>query len=334
VNITPMQRYHLLRHDDGTDVTGPADWATRRAVLLERIQSIEYGHVPPAPDDVQFHCIIGHDPRHLSPAQHRQYQISTSGLMFTFDLFLPNPSDPAPVIVCGDACWHPIDETILRLALSRGVAVASFNRCEVSPDNAALNRTTGLHRTIPGDYGAVAAWAWAYQRVVDVLVKLDDVIDASRIILTGHSRGGKAALLAGATDTRVALVNPNGSGCCGAGSFRVRGEKSERLGDILRFTHWFSPALSAYAGREDELPFDQDALVAAVAPRAVLLTEASDDHWANPTGTTATFTSARDVYRLLGVADKIAIHFRPGRHDHALPDWTALLDSGAPLRSA
>src|SRR5437763_10803261 len=108
----------------------------------------------------------------------------------------------------------------------------------------------------------MAAWAWGYHRAVDFLVTLRSV-DKDRIAVTGHSRGGKAALLAGAIDARVALTAPNCSGCGGAGCFRFRGPQSERLADILQsFPGWFTPRLRDFIGREDQLPFDQHELKA------------------------------------------------------------------------
>ena len=55
--------------------------------------------------------------------------------------------------------------------------------------------------------GSIASWAWGLARGVDYLEQTDGV-DPDRIALVGQSRLGKAALLAAATDLRVALVIP------------------------------------------------------------------------------------------------------------------------------
>jgi len=144
--------------------------------------------------------------------------------------------------------------------------------------------------------------------------------------VTGHSRGGKTALLAGATEERIAVTAPNDSGCCGAGCTRSPDEGGERLADITRgFPHWFSPRLSGFVGKEFDLPFDQHALKAAVAPRALLSTEARDDTWASPRGTRLTHEAAREIYRALGIESRIGIRYRDGGHAHTLDDWRALL---------
>jgi hypothetical protein len=162
--------------------------------------------------------------------------------------------------------------------------------------------------------------------VVDVLRTLD-WIDPAAIAVVGHSRGGKAALLAGATDERIALTSANNSGAGGAGSWRHQGPGAESLADLLRaFGHWFDPGLQVFAGREHTLPFDQHFLKALIAPRALLTTEALDDHWANPQGSWQSHRAALCVFDLLGAVRQMGIAFRPGGHEHNLADWNSLLD--------
>jgi hypothetical protein len=90
--------------------------------------------------------------------------------------------------------------------------------------------------------------------------------------------------------------------------------------------NWFAEGLGAYIGREDELPFDQHALKAAVAPRLLLTTEALGDLWANPRGTWATHAAAGRVYEMLDAGDRIGIAYRQGGHAQTLEDWQAMLD--------
>lgn len=151
-------------------------------------------------------------------------------------------------------------------------------------------------------------------------------IDASRIAVTGFSRGGKAALLAGATDQRIGLVHAHASGAGGAAPFLVAGDGSEGLRVVQDFPGWFGPRLAEYVGREVELPVDQHVLLAAVMPRPLLLTCGVDDLWANPEGTRHAADAARDVARLLGRPDALVMRLRPGGHHHGPEDWQALLD--------
>jgi fermentation-respiration switch protein FrsA (DUF1100 family) len=240
---------------------------------------------------------------------------------------MPQGEGLLPVVVNGDGCWKYVTEAVEAEVLTRGYALARFNRTEIVPDIYNTDRNTALYLAYPDyEFRAIGAWAWGYHRVIDLLRTLDRV-DASRIAVVGHSRGGKTVLLAGATDERIALTAPNNSGSGGAGCFRWHGEGCEKLEDGVRMVpYWYAPGLADFIGREADLPFDQHALKALVAPRALLSTEALGDLWANPSGTYQTYLGAREVYRFLGAEDRIGIWYREGDHDHGLADWQAFLD--------
>jgi len=210
-------------------------------------------------------------------------------------------------------------------AIGRGYAICEFDRTKFAAD--AADKSYGVYRLDPGaDCGALAAWAWGYSRVIDYLVTRGDV-DAKRIIISGHSRGGKCVLLAGALDTRVALCNPNASGSGGGGCFRVQGEKSEDIKAIVgHFPYWFSPHFGDFIGHVEHLPVDQHELKALVAPRALLTTDSFDDLWANPSGAQASWVAAKVVFDFLGAGERMGLHYRRGKHAHTEEDWTVLLD--------
>ena len=317
----------LFQFQDGRRLSQPSDWLTRRQELFDLIIDIEYGGFPVAPRQVVAEELITHQAAQFGVARHSQYRLRTEGgLSFLVDLLIPLGEKPFPVILDGDTCWGPIADDIKQTVLQRGYALVAFNRTEIAPDTDTAGRTSGIYRAFPGgEYGALSAWAWGYSRCIDFLL-IQDFINPDQIVVTGHSRGGKATLLAGAVDERIALTAPNDSGCGGAGSYHRQGERSETLTDIIeRFPYWFGPKLREFVGHEQQLPFDQHDLKALIAPRALLTTEALDDLWANPTGTWLTHQAAREVFRLLGVEDQLGIWYRPGGHSHTLIDWQALL---------
>ncbi|MCA9265181.1 MAG: hypothetical protein KDA60_15075, partial [Planctomycetales bacterium] len=173
----------------------------------------------------------------------------------------------------------------------------------------------------------LAVWAWGGMRVVDYLETRDD-IDQRYVAITGHSRGGKAALLAGALDERFTLVAPNGSGCGGGGCYRDTPETAESLAKITdpkRFHYWFQEDFGWFSDREDRLPFDQHFVKALVAPRALLCTEARGDAWANPPGTRRTSEACNRVFALFDATEKNGLAYREGRHDQNDEDWHSLL---------
>ncbi len=154
------------------------------------------------------------------------------------------------------------------------------------------------------DWGAIAAWAWGLQRAVDVLTShsKDTRTDPNRIIVFGHSRNGKAAMLAGAFDDRIAAVIAHQAGCGGTAPSRRKnplGEPVEKINE--HFPHWFNAEFKKFAGHEDQLPFDQNCLIALCAPRPVLLTCGEKDQWADPAGELEALKAANSVYRLFGV---------------------------------
>lgn len=298
--------------------------------MLNGIVEIEYGGLPPAP------AITRWEELHASPVPQPAGATLITGRVlatmarpfgFILQLLVPPGRGPFPVVLTGDACWRYATEAVAAEVLRRGNILAQFNRVEIVPDGRGAERVSGLYQACPdAAYGALAAWAWGYHRCVDVLAGME-CVDAARLAIIGHSRGGKTVLLAGATDERIGLTCANNSGAGGAGCYRVQGPQSETLDDILRgFPHWFGPRMKAYIGREDSLPFDQHFLKALIAPRALLTTEALDDLWANPSGTWQTHRAAREVYRFLGAETRLGIWFRDGGHGHGQADWKAFLD--------
>ncbi len=234
--------------------------------------------------------------------------------------------------------------------VARGYASATFYHGDLDPDK--NDFTDGIHAAMRGadepertatSWGSLAAWAYGVHRAVDYLIS-DPDIDAARIAVMGHSRNGKAALLAGATDERIALVISNQSGCGGAALSRRReGETVDAING--NFPHWFNLNFRHFNNNEDQLPFDQHMLLALIAPRPVLLgnavASAREDAWADPEGEFLALKAAEPVYKLYGKAGLIVdemppinqlvgaeqgYHIRPGPHGVGSEDWRVFMD--------
>lgn len=249
---------------------------------------------------------------------------------FVMQLMRPALADACPVIVSGDACWAYLTDDVVTAAARAGVALAWFNRTEVHADPPPEDRAAidALLRTPPHGMAAVAAWAWALHRAVDVLADMHG-IDTTRIAVAGHSRGGKAALLAAALDTRIALVAANNSGALGAASSFVGSTGRETVADLVRrFPHWVGPRLRDVVVHDGDAAaprFDQHVLLAAIAPRGLLVTQAADDRWANPEGTRHAVEQAREAFAARCAGDALRLVERGGGHPQTTGDWLAVI---------
>jgi hypothetical protein len=316
--------------NDGQRVSTQKEWQQRRQEIADMLLHYEYGHPPPRPRSV---AVENETVRDACSGQAKAHEFllrmnGKGGFALHSGVMVPTRGGPRfPVIVAIDSIFQPHAEAKARRFIERGYAVAGFVYHDLDNDKGA--RTNGVYAHYPdSDGGSLAMWAWGAMRVADYLATRAD-IDVSRMALTGHSRCGKAALLAGALDERFGLVAPHASGAGGEGSFRIQPKGVETLELITqptRFHYWFSPRLRQFAGKEDRLPFDQHFLKALVAPRGLLTMIGLADVWANPEGTQQTHLAALPVFAFLNAADRAALWFRPGGHDEEPQDWTALCD--------
>ncbi|MBT3273294.1 MAG: hypothetical protein HN368_09080 [Spirochaetales bacterium] len=321
----------LLTFSDGKPVES-ANWPHRRTELFDSIIPHEFGGMPPTGDNTTATRLSSYLIKPDRTVTFETYEVRVtlpSGeVSFIMELWIPEGDGPFPVLLTGDGCWRFFNDNAAADAVKRGYIAAAFNRASVAADNKERYRDTGIYRAVPDPtFGAVAAWAWGYHRCVDVLRELD-VVQGDQIAITGHSRGGKTALLAGATDERIAITNPNCSGTGGSGLNRLKEPRSEVINDFIKSGNifWFGDQWKQFQGRDAELPYDQHFLHALVAPRGLLVTEAYGDFWANPPGSYAACYAAKTVYDLLDFPMAIGWEFREGEHDQSRSDFEKILD--------
>ena len=292
----------LLKSPNGNVVNTPEQWKARRQEILELFRTNVYGRSPGKPDELTFEVIREDRKAMLGAATLRRVAIRSRvgerGHEFELVLFLPNAFEGLvpTFLLINNRPPNNIDWTRQQKSpfwpaeamVGRGYAMATFYNRQLAPDDTKTSRegVIGLFEgdatTRPADaWGAVAAWAWGAMRVMDYF-ETDGRVDAKRVAVVGHSRGGKTALWAGAQDERFAMVVSNNSGETGAALHRRR--YGETIRHINRNTHWFNDAYKTYVDREDDLPVDQHMLLALVAPRALYVTSATEDLWADPRG--------------------------------------------------
>ena len=229
--------------------------------------------------------------------------------------------------------------------IDQGFAVATIYYGDILPDKNDLNdgalpyfRKT--KEASPTDVRAIAAWAWGLHRAIDHLLT-DKDIDGKKIVVFGHSRNGKAALVAGAFDERIAVTIAHQAGCGGSAPSRSINPKSEPVKRINTvFPHWFNEHFKLFNDATDKLPFDQHCLVALCAPRPVLFTNGEKDQWADPAGQLRMLQAASPVYALHGVkgidanaaaehdkliGDAMGYFIDPGAHTVTKEHWNVFI---------
>lgn len=164
------------------------------------------------------------------------------------------------------------------------------------------------------DWGALKAWAWGASRALDYF-ETDKAVDAKQVGIEGHSRYGKAALVAMAYDPRFAIGFISSSGAGGAALYRRN--FGEQIGNVAGTGeyHWMAGNFLKYAGplTPNDLPVDSHELIALAAPRPVFISGGAikGDGWVDPHGMFLAAVGAGPVYRLLGKKDLGASEFPP-----------------------
>ncbi len=322
-----------LIFDDGSRVTTKEDWERRKEEFTKRIVDLEFGGMPPEPEFFEMEPL-----QMFYPGRKGKYRIftgtKTNQMSFTMTVYRPTVEGRQPVLLYGDGCFSYLNDAVVAELLKRGYAIAVFDRNEFAPDIKTEERNSGLYKIYPDmQFRAISAWAWGYMRAVDALMNIE-FVDPNEIAITGHSRGGKTVLLAGALDKRIKYINPNDSGAHGCGCYRYEEydsesvyEHNEFLGDLFTtFFFWMGQDMRQYIGKEAEIPHDMHYFKALCAPRYLLETNAYDDIWSNPRGSYQTFLAAQKVYEFLGCKDNIASKYREGGHFHRFEDFVSFLD--------
>ncbi len=339
----------------GRQVKNVRTWEkVRRPEVLRLFEDNIYGRMPRDFDSIRF-TTTREDARAMNgKALLKETDITVyragQSVSIHLTLFVPNRvSRPAPVFLLinnrGKENTDPDRKTKsgfwpAEMVTDSGYAIAAFQVSDLAPDNK-KDFANGMLRLYPeqlkaaNGMKAIGAWAWGASRVMDYFEK-EPLVDARKVVLVGHSRGGKTSLWASAQDKRFAICVSNCSGNTGAALARRQfGERITRIN--TSFPHWFSDNYKKYNDRENDLPVDQHMLIALIAPRPVYATNATKDLWADPTGTFLSLKNAEKVFALYGLKSALpatppptneavefsilGYHNREGIHNMTEFDW-------------
>ncbi|WP_263381525.1 alpha/beta hydrolase family protein [Granulicella arctica] len=324
----------LLLQNGKKVTTADAWWKQRRPEIVELFDREVYGRAPAHTPRVTWEVtstkpgtngdfpittksLIGH-------VDNSAYPLVTVGIQL--ELVTPaNATGPVPVIMelsfiggfprrpgAPAPPPPPPGPTWQQQVLAKGWGYATIVPGSIQADNGA-----GLTEGIIGlvnhgqprkldDWGALRAWAWGASRALDYF-ETDKSVDAKQVGIEGHSRYGKATLVAMAYDPRFAIAYVSSSGAGGAKlSRRNWGETLENVAGTNEY-HWMAGNFLKYAGplTPNDLPVDAHDLIDLCAPRPVFIGGGATegDGWADSRGMFMATAAAGPVYRLLGKKD-------------------------------
>lgn len=345
--FNPTHPVHLNREGVSIDTDALDGVAIRKQIILT---------LPGSPEGPRLHLLLylpshtkGRVPVFLGLNDSGNQSVSTDPGIELGPIWVPDPNNRRVLLTqnADDPMrGHSASQWPIRTILARGYGFATIYAGDLEPDfiggkDHGLRASSMLaEENIPINqrWGALGVWAWGLSRALDYLIT-DPGVDGASVAVIGHSRFGKAALWAGAQDTRFALVISNESGKGGAALLKRNfGETVANLN--TRFPYWFCPNFRRYTNNEPALPFDSPFLLALVAPRPLYVASSSGEYIVDPLGEFLAAVAVGPVYKLFGekglgvteqppighpIFNQVGYHLRYGKHDMTAYDWEQYL---------
>ncbi|KAJ7760464.1 Glucuronoyl esterase catalytic domain from Hypocrea Jecorina [Mycena metata] len=295
---------------NGQKVATFADWECRKKEMSILLQQDELGIIPPRPESMN---------------------VSFSGTTLTITATHAGKSITfAPTIKYPTTGTAPFPALIgmggISIPSPAGVAIITFNNEQMAQQDTLASRGLGLFFNLYGadaSAGAMSAWAWAVTLIMDALEQTPAArINTARVGVSGCSRNGKGALVAGAFEPRLVLTIPQESGSGGTDSWRISdfilstGVLTQTASEIVQENVWLGSSFDQFANTSvDRLPFDHHSLGALVAPRGLFVIDNVGIDWLGPFPSFGAMVSARAAWTAMGVTDAMGIS-QAASHDH------------------
>jgi hypothetical protein len=301
---------------NGTRITKRDDWRCRRAEIRAQLEEYESGPKP---------SVMAEQLSAKWAGNTLTITVSNGAKTINFAVNIARPanagSEPIPLLIA--FTFMTLDSAVFA---QNGVATTIFEHDALGAQMGGGSRGRGLFYDLYGsDHPAssMVAWAWGASRILDALARTPEAkIDPARVAVTGCSRYGKGALLAGALDDRIALTIPQESGAGGSASWRVSEAQSamgvnvQTLANAANEQPWFRASFGRTFGGSNvaRLPFDHHMVMGLVAPRPLLVIDNPVD-WL---GIDSSFTAgslAHTIWKALGADDRMG-YSQSSAHTH------------------
>jgi dienelactone hydrolase len=229
---------------------------------------------------------------------------------------LQDKSRPVPAVLC----LHPTDDVVghkvvvgLGGKANRQYAseLAQRGYVTLSPSYPLLANYQPDLAKLGWESGTLKA-VWDNIRGIDLLQSLPFVRDES-IAAIGHSLGGHNAVYTAVFDDRIRAVVSS----CGLDSYRdyYGGDPSRWLLGKGWTSQRYMPRLAQYGGHLNDIPFDFDQMLAALAPRSVMVIAPLHDSNFRAASVDRVAEEARKVFALYGNPERLRVLHPDCGHD-------------------
>jgi hypothetical protein len=317
---------------DGKAMTTKNEWLCRREEILQQGWEYIYGKKPRTPKEAVSGTVSNTS---------ISVMVNDGGKSgsFTAAVTIPSsgtkPANGYPAVIGFGA--------LAGMPVPAGVATINFNAMSVGAEGNASNPGSGTFYSVYGanhEAGLLSAWAWGISRIIDVLEKNPGTIDATKIAVTGCSRFGKGAFVAGVMDNRIALTIPVESGIGGTPALRLVEQLDSYSGSewpyhAISYQQWFSPeklgqfttANNANGDNTNKLPVDMHQMMALIAPRALYIVDNPSTMYngLDRNSAYATALVGQMIFKALGLGENFTYVGASGSHCQWRTQYTAPL---------
>jgi dienelactone hydrolase len=292
-------------------ITTAADWAARRALILEAMQQV-MGPLPRSSDKVPLAVQYGDEVRTPHFIRKKLTFAVARGDRVPAYLLIPHKRRGKVAAVL---CLHQTNGSLGgkepaglggKLNLHYALHLAERGYITLAPDYPSFGSYPFDFRKSGFASGSIKA-VWNNMCAIDLLQSLPEV-DGTRIGCIGHSLGGHNTMFTAVFDNRIKALVSN----CGFTSFpkyyggKLKGWTSDR----------YMPRIaSLFDLKPEKVPFDFPEVVAAFAPRAFLAVAPLHDDNFEVSGVQDCLAAAAPVYELLRAKDRLAAIYPDCAHD-------------------